>query len=123
MENGDQMSNIFLILTCIIAFLGLIGNGCMIASHLKKSRQVRFNLFMVTLGTFDSIYLLFSVAWITRFYWGEFFTYWQWFYRDEASILEYFKILIFGCSIYSSLMIATDRFMILRFERFVVLLH
>ena len=123
-ENHEPILNVtFLTLTCVVAFIGILGNIAMIMTYLKKNRQSRFNIMMIFLSILDGIYLTLDVAWnYFRFdekvYWLD----WDFSFREKYSILEYFMIATFGSSVFTTLFVSIDRYFAFCRERFVTFL-
>ena len=114
MTNSNNTSIIFLALTCFIGLIGLIGNVALFHTFWKKTRQIRFNVLMLTLSVFDTLYLSMEVT-STSYdhYKGIIWNDMPWSDLDTIHlILEYLRLSAFGCSVFTVVSIAAERVLV-----------
>ena len=105
---------IFLALTCLIASIGLIGNAALFHTFWKKNRKIRFNVLMITLSVFDTLYLSMEVTadsydFSRGIIWNDMP------FSDLDLIhfvLDYLRLSLFGCSVFTVVSIAVERVLV-----------
>ena len=98
----DRDIDIYLIVKSIFAGIGLIANAVLFVIYLKKDRKLRFNQSMLLLITWDTLFILTTL--IENFAKETEFSY---------GILEFFSRSTFSGSVFTTTIIALERFMIL----------
>ena len=85
------------VFTLVIGIFGFIGNLALIYTYSKKNLQIRFNVLMITLATFDIMYLIFdSTTYLTDFW-----------------ILINFRGFAFTGSVITTVTISLERYLVL----------
>ena len=113
-KKNSNISIIFLVVTCIIALIGLIGNAALFHTFWKKNRKIRFNVLMITLSVFDTLYLSMEVTadsydFSRGIIWNDMP------FSDLDLIhfvLDYLRLSLFGCSVFTVVSIAVERVLV-----------
>ena len=118
-KSSSTMITVFLVLTCVVVFFGLCGNMALFKAYFKKNRQIRFNILMMVLAVFDSMFLLNAIVldainYKKEIIWND--SYHLLLKRDKTlltsyKIVEFSTLFSFGGSVFTALTIALERYL------------
>ena len=120
-KSSSNLYPIFFYLICAVVLFGVVGNVSFFVSFYKKNRKVRFNILMLTLAIFDSIFLLTSlpldvINFQKGILWSD--TYHHKLGRQQVLLnvyktLDFISLLSFGGSVFTALTISLERYLLI----------
>ena len=117
-KNVRTLLTTFLALTCLVAAIGLLGNIALIKSFWKQRNQHRFNKLMITLATFDGLFLVSQVSLEAYKFKHEIISFGTLYSLKLGNLilvtaLVYITGFLFACSVITALLILIERYLAL----------